>query len=183
MAIAARVGCKIPKNTNLTHPEIPHLILGPFSTASANTTIYTCMVVSIASGGAATVTANKVKPQGIVINQPDINWGTTVPGNYVLLPSLIDFYICSFGPCLVAMDVSEVTDAAIPIASPVYVAKSTSGLCDPELVSTTGEATDYCIGGTLDENAGFTTLAAGADGDLVEVFINIALAPILLSTA
>lgn len=183
MAIAARVGCVIPKNTNLTHPEIPHLILGPFSTPTTNTTVYTCMVVSVNSAGAATAVANKAKPQGVVLNDPTYNWATTTPGNYVLLPSNINIYICAFGPCLVAMDVSEVTEAALPIGSPVYVAKSTAGLCHPELVSTTGEAADYCIGGTLDANAGFTTLAAGADGDLVEVFVNIALAPILLSTA
>ena len=173
MAIAARVGCTIPKNTNLTHPEMPHLILGPFTTKTGNTTIYTCMVVTVDSTGAATVAASKAMPAGVVINQPDLNWGNTKPGNYILLPSLIDFYICAWGPCMVALDVSEMTDAVLPIGVPVYVSGGDAGLCQVEPALATGTAGEYAIGVNMDWNAGFTTLAAGADGDLCECFVDI----------
>jgi hypothetical protein len=183
MAIAARVGCKIPKNTNLTTSikAEARLIKGPYSTASGNTTLYTCMVATVDSTGAAVEAASKAKPAGVVINDPDYAWNTTTPGNYVLLPSLIDIFLLCFGSCMVAMDVSEVTEASLPIGTPVWCATNGSGFVAPQGDTVTGTAGEFMLGTTLDENCGFTTLAAGADGDLVEVFVN--LAQYMVSTA
>lgn len=174
MAIAARVGSKIPKHTNLTHDEGPHVILGPFYVPTTNTTVYTCMAVTVAADRTLTACASKSKPIGVVEYRRDYKWGTTdiASGLYKLLPSSIEVYVIAFGPCLVALDVSEITDAALPPTSPVYAATGTAGLCSVEADLATGTAGEFTLGWNMDLNAGYTTLAAGADGDLCEVFVD-----------
>ena len=172
----ARVGCTVPVNTNLTHKEMGHLILGPFNIPAANTTIYANMLVNVDSTGTdLAVHTPKTRPTGFVIFDPDYTWGDTVPAHAALVPSEIQVYICAWGCGILLLDVSDVADAGY-IGCNVYES-AVAGLCavgpwaaaqgDTDL-----DAAGYnVVGKLLDFVAGNTgTGTGGADRDPVEVF-------------
>jgi len=172
----ARVGCRIPVNTNLTHPELGHLILGPFNIPAANTTIYTNFLVNIDTTGTdLAVNTPKTRPSGFVIYDPDYEWGTTTPGHFTLIPSEIQVYICAWGCGILGVDSDDVEDAAY-IGNNVYDS-AVAGICAcPPSAAAYGDtdlddAGYIVIGQQLDYVAGNTgTGTGGADNDPIEVF-------------
>ena len=165
------VGCRVPKKTSLTRPEAGHLILGPYTTPTTNTTVKTNTLVNVTHEGVLALHTTKVMPAGVVIMDPRYNWGSTTPGHFTLLPSTIEVFICARGGCLIGMDVSKVIDAAY-LGAPVYESDE-AGLCAiaaSAAATVTGEAGHYMIGTLLDLRGGNTGTGTGAaDGDLAEV--------------
>lgn len=169
------IGQALPVNTSLTHPELPHLIMGPYTTGTA-LTLEPCMLVNVSNAGLLAKHTSKQRPAGVIIYSPDYNWGTTTPAiTGTDLPDYIEVYICAFGPCLIQMDVSDVADASY--MGNLVFESATGGMCcvgasgATAIEVDTDEAAHVSIGFQLDLLAGNTgTGTGGADGDLMEVF-------------
>ena len=162
-AVARRPGFAVPKNSNITNACKPHIV-GPYTTPASDT-VYTCMFVTVNASNVLAACAAKSKPLGVVQTRSDYAWGTTAPGNYILLPQGIDVYVIVFGSCLVAMDASQVANTTY--AGATVFATLTAGLAGCSLLLVSGEAGDHACGWLLDSRAGND----GSDGDLMEIMV------------
>jgi len=162
------VGSKLPRNSNLSHPELGHLILGPFSTGTA-ATLFPGALVNVTNAGVLELHTTKVRPAGFIEYRPTYNWGTTTPSlsASTTLPDYIDVYICAWGCGFLPADQSKVINAAT--LSAVVFESDEPGYCACATVAastTIGEAAHIPIGTLLD----LTAKNDGSDGDLIEVF-------------
>jgi len=170
--------------TNLTHPEIPHLILGPYTTGTGGN-LTPCMLVNVNSSGELSIHTTKVRPDGVIIMDPNYNWGSTTPALDATLPDNIEVYICAYGPCLINMDVSKVIDAAY-YNSIVYESDEPGHCAIASRAAPTviGEAGHFPVGTLMDLLAGNTgSGTGGADGDLAEVFFGKVDGAVVVSSA
>jgi hypothetical protein len=163
-SVTRRPGFTVPKNSNITG-IVPPRIAGPYTTPASDT-VYTCMFVTVNASNVLAACAAKSKPFGVVQTRSDYAWGTTTPGNYILLPQGIDVYVIVFGSCLVAMDASQVP--VTTYAGATVFATLTAGLACCSLLLVSGEAGDHACGSLLDSRAGND----GSDGDLMEIIFN-----------
>ncbi len=163
------VGSKLPRNTNLSHPELGHLILGPYSTGTA-ATLFPGALVSVTNAGVLALHTTKVRPAGFIEYRPTYNWGTTTPAlaATTTLPDNIDVYICAWGCGFLFADQSKVANAAL--LSAVVYETDAPGFCGVATVAAAtvlGEAAHIPIGTLLDLTAKNNVVA---DTELVEVF-------------
>jgi hypothetical protein len=161
----------VQQGTNLTHPELGHLISGPYVTGAG------CLgggLCKISSAGAVSVCATTEAADGFIVFKETYNWGTTAPSIKATLPTGIDVMVCEYGCGIVPCDVTEIVDAAKK-HSPVFPG-ATSGLVGaaPRVSAAGPDATtanEIVCGESLDILAGNTgTGTGGADGDPMEIF-------------
>jgi len=171
------IGSRHPTDTTLTHPEFPHLIMGPDSTGTAATIQGGCLVV-VGTTGTLALHTSKTRPMGVAIYSTDYNWGTTTPAIGTDFPDYIDIMICVFGPTLVCMDVSDIADAAL-LGTPVFESATAGCACVGAFGASateinTDEAAHVSIGFVLDIRVGNQGTGTGAaDFDLAEIFFNV----------
>jgi hypothetical protein len=165
---AARIknpSCIVIKGTNLTRPELGHIIEGPFTTAAS------CIsggFATLSSAGVVTACASKSKPAGFIVHRQDYNWGTTTIALGATLPTGIDIYLCSFGCGVVPCDVSQIANSSIKES---HVFANAAGLAAASPALVTGVAGEFNCGTVQDLLAGNTgTGTGGADNDPMEIF-------------
>ena len=167
---AARVpnpSCIVEKGSNLTRPELGHIICGPFTTAAS------CLsggLVSLASTGVVTPCASTTKPAGFIVHKQEYNWGTTTPALGATLPTGIDVYICVYGCGIVPLDHDHTANSAI-LGSHVFPSHDVAGLASGSPALVAGAGNHFNCGIVMDLLAGNTgTGTGGADGDPMEIF-------------
>ena len=160
-------GSIVQKGTNLTHPELGHLITGPYKTGAACLSGGFCKITIDGTG--ITVCATTQAADGFIVHRENYEWGTTTPALGGTLPTGIDVYVCEYGCGIVPVDVSEIVDGAKK-HSPVYPG-ATSGLVGSAgRVTAAGPngttSTEIVCGMCMDIRAG----NSGADADPMEIF-------------
>jgi hypothetical protein len=165
-------GVIVQKGTNLTRPELGHLISGPY-VAGAGCLSGGFVKITI-TGGAVTVCATTEAADGFIVHKESYNWGTTVPKLGATIPTGIDVLVCEYGCGIVPCDVSEIVDGAKK-HSPVYPG-ATSGLagCAGRVNAAGPNGTtvaEVVCGMCMDVRAGNSgSGTGGADLDPMEIF-------------
>jgi len=177
MTAAARIrmpGSIVQKGTNLTHPEMGHIIVGPLVTGAGCLSGGLC---KISTAGVVDVCATTNKPDGFIVHRTDYNWAATTPALGATLPTGISVYVCIFGCGIVPCDVTEIIDAS-GLGDPVFPG-ATAGLvgCAPHANAAGPNGTtttEIVCGMCLDILAGNTgTGTGGADNDPMEIFFGV----------
>lgn len=143
---STRVGCTLPKNTNVTRGEDRVLKVGPYKTDG---TVAPSDIVSLGNDGLTLAqTGAATKPLGVLEYDTTVNWGTTTPARGTSYPSGIYVHVIVKGPCIVATAAASIADNTVAGDNLCAVGSGAAGNVN---------SGDYIIGTVLDEEVDHDT--------------------------